>query len=94
MVEDLAPRDGEEPGGEAGPERIEGGRAPGDRDPGLLVQIFGGVAVRGAQEPADELEARAIIPVIKPCEGVRIAGAVGVQQVSVVRVVRLHQGQA
>ena len=58
------------------------------------MKVFGGVAVRDAEESADDLEARAIIPVIKPREGVRIAGAVGVQQISVVRGVRLHQGKA
>ena len=73
---------------------IEGGRVLRDRDPGLLVQVLGGVGVGGAQQPADELEAWAVISVIEPREGVRVAGAVGAQQVGVVRGVRLHQGQA
>lgn len=58
------------------------------------MEILGGVAVRNAQKPADELKAGAIIPVIKPREGVRITGAVSAQQFGVVLGVRLHQGQA
>ncbi len=58
------------------------------------MQVLGGVGVRGAQQPADELEARAIIAVVETRKGVWIAGAVGAQQGGVVRsVVIVHSGR-
>jgi hypothetical protein len=94
MVEDLVARDGEEPGAEARLGGIEGGRVSRDRDSGLLVQVFGGVCVRASQQSANELKAWAVISVVEAREGVHISGAVGAEQLGVVRWVRLHQGQS
>jgi hypothetical protein len=91
MVPDLVARDGEQPGREVGPARIEVRRVSRNRDPGLLMQILGGVGAGGGQHSADELETGTVITVIEPGEGMGIAGDMRAQQLGVVREVRVHQ---
>src|SRR6185312_14180151 len=73
-----------EPGAETRPGRIEGRRATGHGDPGLLVKVFGGLAVGGAQRAADEHETHAVVAVVELAKGVSVAAGVGGQQLRVV----------
>ena len=93
-LERVQSRDREQPGGEAGLGGIEAGAIPRHGDPGLLAKVLGGLGVGGAEQPADQMKAGAVVAVVETREGVRIAGAVGAQQLGVLLGVVFHPGQA